>query len=149
MLSHSNILTKYEISDRYRKDYLQLRPDFNPSLAFKTPTRMMAIGFTPTFHQPHNARPSNNTGPRGEGLLMTFDRDKYRNHVALLNLPQEQEDQLLDDLWALSEALVDQSLSSPFYPLQLALTCEAFDAVEKAIVLESQHTPTKKEETCP
>lgn len=148
MLSHSNILTKYNKSDRYGKDYLQTRPDFNPPLAFKTPTRMMAIGFTPTFHQPHIARPSSNTGMRGEGLLMTFDRDKYRDHIKPLNLPQEQEDQLLDDLWALSEALVDQSLSSPFYPLQLALTCEAFDAVEKAIVLESQHTPTKKEETC-
>lgn len=149
MLSHSNILTKQKISDRDRKDYLQLRPDFSPPLAFKTPTRMMAIVFYLTFHQPHNARPSSNTGLREEGPSMTFDRDKYRDHITPLNLPQKQEDQLLDDLWALSEALVDQSLSSPFYPLQLALTCEAFDAVEKAIVLESQHTPTKKEEPCP
>jgi hypothetical protein len=80
---------------------------------------------------------------------MTFNRDQYRKHIAPLKLSPEQEDQLLDELWALSEALVDQSLASPFYPLQLALTYEAFDAVERAIVLESQHTPTNKEKSCP
>lgn len=148
MVSRSKTLTKFIIPDRFRKEYLQLRPKFIPPSALDAPTRMMAFGFSLTFHQPHNARPDSTIGLRGEGLSMTFDRDKYRKHIAPLNLLPEQEDQLLDDLWALSEALVDQSLTSPFYPLQLAITCEAFDAVERAIVLESQNTPKKKEEPC-
>ncbi|MEP1932149.1 MAG: hypothetical protein ABJO52_20975 [Nisaea sp.] len=76
---------------------------------------------------------------------MTFDLERYRKHLAPLNLTAEQEDELMRDLWSITETLVDQSLSSPFYPLQLSVACEAFDALEDTIALESQKQPKTEE----
>lgn len=76
---------------------------------------------------------------------MTFDLERYRAHIAPLNLTREQEDELLHDLWTMTEALLDQSIASPTYPLQFAIACEAFDALEEAIALESKETTTKEE----
>ena len=76
---------------------------------------------------------------------MTFDQERYRPHLAPLKLTTEQEDELLRDLWAITEALVDESLSSPIYPLQLAIACKAFDSLEAAIAVESQNTSNTEE----
>lgn len=81
---------------------------------------------------------------------MTFDLERYRAHIAPLNLPKDQEDQLLRDLWAMSEALLDLTITAPTYPLQFALTKQAFDAIEEALALVSEETPRKTEEaSCP
>lgn len=149
MLSRYKYLFFTHKYDTNRKAYLQLRPNFAPRLALIEPTRAMVHVFTSNPFQPLSMRPVGKIGPHGKDYFMTFNRDQYRDHIAPLKLPREQEDKLLDDLWALSEALVDQSLTSPFYPLQLALTSQAFDAVERAIVLESKLTPEKKEKPCP
>lgn len=76
---------------------------------------------------------------------MTFDPERYRAHIAPLKLTREQENELLDDLWKITEALVDQSFTSPTYPLQFALAYEAFDAVERALAVESEETATETE----
>ncbi len=77
---------------------------------------------------------------------MTFDPQRYRAHLAPLELSREQEDQLLFDLWKLAEGLVDKELVSPTYPLQFTNVCQAFAAVEEAIAVESNTTPNEKEE---
>lgn len=69
----------------------------------------------------------------GEGLFMTFDLEPYREHLAPLNLTTEQEDELLHDLWTITESLVDETITSPTYPLKLAIACKAFDSLEEAI----------------
>ncbi|WP_093804439.1 hypothetical protein [Stappia sp. ES.058] len=48
------------------------------------------------------------------------------------------------DLWAITETLVDQSLSLPFYPLQLSVACEVFDALEQEIAAEATKAQLKK-----
>lgn len=72
---------------------------------------------------------------------MPFDKEKYRAHLTPLNLSKDKEDQMLDDLWRMSEALVDMSITSPLYPLQFALTKSVFDSVEETIALESKDKP--------
>jgi len=68
---------------------------------------------------------------------MTFDPERYRADLKPLNLPREQEDQLIADLWQITQVLYD-SLDDPhFYPLHLAIANEAFDAVAKAIEVQS------------
>jgi len=79
---------------------------------------------------------------------MTFDLERYRAHIAPLNLDKEQEDELLRDLWGMTEALVDQCFTSPTYPLQLAITKQAFDAIEEALALVSKETEKQEEVTC-
>lgn len=75
---------------------------------------------------------------------MTFDLERYRAHIAPLKLTTEQEDELLRDLWAITEALVDQSLAaSPTYPQQLAIACNAFDAFEQAVAVQSDDQHNK------
>ncbi|MBL6432026.1 MAG: hypothetical protein HPM95_16355 [Alphaproteobacteria bacterium] len=78
-----------------------------------------ADGFLFKFIQPHDVRRSaclsGKAGPHGKGLLMTFDLERYRAHIAL-NLPREQEDELLRDLWSMTEALVDQSFTARLTP---------------------------------
>ncbi|PCJ06659.1 MAG: hypothetical protein COB16_13090 [Rhodobacteraceae bacterium] len=76
---------------------------------------------------------------------MTFDLERYREHLAPLNLTTEQEDELLHDLWTITEALVDETITSPTYPLKLAIACKAFDSLEEAIAVESKSI-TKEEE---
>ena len=76
---------------------------------------------------------------------MTFDLKRYRAHVAPLKLTREQEDDLLRDLWSITETLVDQSLCSPTYPQQLAIACAAFDAFNKAVAIGSDKTTTEEE----
>ncbi|CAE7394299.1 unnamed protein product, partial [Symbiodinium microadriaticum] len=82
---------------------------------------------------------------RGKGFFMTFDLERYRAHIAPLNLDKEQEDELLRDLWGMTEALVDQCFTSPTYPLQLAITKQAFDAIEEALALVSKETEKEEE----
>lgn len=77
---------------------------------------------------------------------MTFDPERYRAHIAPLKLTHEQENELLSDLWKITEVLVDQSILSPTYPLQFAIACQAFDAVEQAIAVESEEANTTREE---
>ena len=146
MLSYYFLLTFRNNYERNRNSCLQVRPDFSPPLASDEPMRERMQVFQFNFFQPHIVRRSvsvlGSGEPRGKGLFMTFDLDRYRAHIAPLNLPKEQEDELLRDLWAMSEALVDQSFASPTYPLQLAITKSAFDAIEEALVLVSSDTTT-------
>ncbi|MEM9129333.1 MAG: hypothetical protein AAGA97_06385 [Pseudomonadota bacterium] len=78
-------------------------------------------------------------------MSMTFNRERYRAHIAPLNLTREKEDALLDDLWSVAEALFDLPPSAPTYPLQMSVACQAFDALEQAIAVESEHTQTDTE----
>ncbi|TLP43440.1 hypothetical protein FDK21_17980 [Cohaesibacter sp. CAU 1516] len=82
---------------------------------------------------------------------MTYDRERYRKHLAPLKLTKKAEDTILDELWILTENLARQSRTAPLYPLQFALVAEAFDAVERAIALESKENTTtrEEEEACP
>lgn len=145
MLSYSKILTILNYSDRYRTIFPQLRPDFRPPSAFTAPTRGGGRIFLFISTQPHDVRRSvslsGKAGPHGKGLSMTFDLERYRAHIAPLNLPRDQEDELLRDLWAMSEALFDLTITAPTYPLQLAITKEAFDAIEEALALVSKDGP--------
>lgn len=149
MVTHSKVLTISVFSDSFRNSYLQLRPDFRPRLASVEPTRTGGRVFLFNHFNPHNARlsdPSSGTeGLRGKGIFMTFNLERYRAYVAPLKLTREQEDELLKDLWAITEVLVDQSLSSPVYPLQLMIACDAFDALEQAIAVESKSTQIEEE----
>uniref|UniRef100_UPI003BAB55D5 hypothetical protein n=1 Tax=Stappia sp. TaxID=1870903 RepID=UPI003BAB55D5 len=79
---------------------------------------------------------------------MTFDLERYRAHIAPLNLDKAQEDELLRDLWCMTEALLDQCFTAPTYPLQLAITKQAFDAIEEALALVSKETEKEEEVTC-
>ena len=72
---------------------------------------------------------------------MTFDLERYRAYVAPLGFTREQEDELLRDLWAITETLVDQSLTSSTYPQQLAIACNAFDAFEQAVAVNLDNQP--------
>jgi hypothetical protein len=150
MLSYSKTLTILHFFATNRKSYLQLRPDFSPRSALSAPAQEEGCAFSIHSYQPHSARLfvsfSGTEAPRGKGTFMTFDLERYRAHIAPLNLTTQQEDELLRDLWSITEALVDQSFSSPTYPLQLAVACEAFDALEDAIAVESRKE-TKTEET--
>lgn len=145
MVSHSKILTILNTSGRFRKIYLQLCPNFRPCPAPNEPARMPTHVFLFNYLKPHSAWPSSMTGLRGKDILMTFDLEQYRAHVAPLKLGRAKEDELLRDLWKITEALVDQSISSPTYPLQLAIACEAFDSLEQAIALESKSISIKEE----
>lgn len=134
--------------EHYRNYYLQLYPDFDPRLALNEPTRTMVHVFIFNSFQLQNMRPIGTIGPHGKDLFMTFDREQYRAHISPLKLTKQQEDDLLTELWNIAETLVDQSFSSPAYPLQLVIACEAFDAVEQAIAGKLQTEPTKEEELC-
>ncbi|MGD1888371.1 MAG: hypothetical protein ACFB01_14855 [Cohaesibacteraceae bacterium] len=134
--------------EQSRNIYLQLRLLSAPSFAGDRPKRMLWRVYFRHFDQPHNLRltdPNSGTaGPHGKGILMTFDLERYRSHVAPLGLSQAQEDELLRDLWAITETLVDQALTSPAnYPQHLAIACSAFDAFEQAVALGSEdyHQP--------
>lgn len=145
MVTHSKTLTISNVPDINRKYYLQVRLNFRPRLASDKPTWKTTHVFLFNYFKPQYAQPIGMIGPRGKGLFMTFNLERYRAHVAPLKLNREQEDELLRDLWKITEALVDQSLSSPTYPLQLAIACQAFDALEQAIALESNSLSSEEE----
>lgn len=154
MLSYYILLTFRSECEKYKSEFLQMRPDFRPPLALNEPARgsgrIFLFHFTQHFDVRRSVSLPGSGEPRGKGLFMTFDLERYRVHIAPLNLPKEQEDELLRDLWAMSEALVDQSFTSPTYPLQLAITMTAFDAIEEALALVSKETTIQEEEaTCP
>ncbi|WP_395173302.1 hypothetical protein [Roseibium alexandrii] len=154
MLSYYFLLTFRNDCEKNKNEFLQMRPDFRPPLASDEPTRGSGRIFLFHFTQQFDVRrsvPLPGSGePCGKGISMTFDLERYRADIAPLNLPKEQEDELLRDLWAMSEALVDQSFISPTYPLQLALTRSAFDAIEEALALVSKEPQNKEEEvSCP
>ena len=156
MLSCYFLLTFWNFCEKIRNKHLQLRPDFRPPLASDEPTRgerrIFLFHFTQQFDVRRSVPMPGFGEPCGKGIFMTFDLERYRTHIAPLNLPKDQEDELLRDLWAMSEALVDQSFASPTYPLQLAVTKTAFDAIEEALALVStetdanNHHKTEKEE---
>ena len=89
--------------------------------------------------------------PHGKDYFMTYDRESYRKHLAPLKLPKDQENIILDELWTLTDNLARQARTAPLYPLQFALVSETFDAIERAIALESkENTKTREEEeSCP
>lgn len=139
--------------EQNRNKYLQLRLNSDPRFASDWPTRALLHAYFKHFYQPYSVRlghpNSGAAGPHGKGILMTFDLERYRAHVAPLGLSQAQENELLRDLWAITEALVDQSLAaSPTYPQQLAIACNAFDAFEQAVAVgsEDQHTKGHQDE---
>ena len=148
MVTHYKYLHISNYCDIYRKSSLQLRPDFDPQSALNVPTRTTTHVFILYLFQLQNMQPGGTIGSHGKDLFMTFDQERYRAYVAPLNLTKQKEDELLCELWKIAEALVDQSLSSPTYPLQLAIACEAFDALEQAIELESNEKQKTKEELC-
>lgn len=134
--------------EQNRNIYLQLRLYSAPSFAGDRPRRLLWRVYFKHFTQPQSVRlghsNSGAAGPHGKGIFMTFDLERYRAHVAPLGLSQAQEDELLRDLWAITEALVDQSLAaSPTYPQQLAVACNAFDAFEQAVAVQSEDQHTK------
>lgn len=71
-----------------------------------------------------------------------FDAEHYRDYLAPLELTREQEDELLRDLWAVTETLVDQSFFDPFYPQQFAIAAGAFRALDEAVAVESKEAKT-------
>lgn len=72
-----------------------------------------------------------------------LDCERYRAYIAPLGLSRDQEDELLRDLWAITEALVDQSFASPStYPQQFAIAASAFDALDNAIAVKSKKQAT-------
>jgi hypothetical protein len=74
-----------------------------------------------------------------------LDCERYRAYIAPLGLSREQEDELLRDLWAITEALVEQSFaSSPTYPQQFANAANAFGALDRAVAVESNRQTNPK-----
>ncbi|QFT34337.1 hypothetical protein FIV00_27825 [Labrenzia sp. THAF82] len=76
--------------------------------------------------QDHHAQPA------------VLDCEQYRAYIAPLGLSRKQEDELLRDLWAITETLVDQCFTSPTYPQQFAIATHAFRALDDAVAVESQ-----------
>lgn len=157
MVSYSNLsiifLDSTQNIEQIGNINLFLRLDFAPRFASDWPTRALWRVYFIHFYQPYSVRLGHPkcgaAGPLGKGILMTFDLERYRAHVAPLKLIPEQEDELLRDLWAIMETLVDQSLAaSPTYPQQLDIACNAFDAFEQAVAVQSedQHQEGQKEE---
>ncbi|MEO0797535.1 MAG: hypothetical protein AAFX93_20490 [Verrucomicrobiota bacterium] len=68
---------------------------------------------------------------------MNFDLERYRADLAPLNLSRDKEDQLIQDLWQIVQVLYDNLGDPNFYPLHLAIANEAFDALAKAIEVQS------------
>lgn len=130
--------TNFKIFETLTDQSAHVRPMFRPRMALNQPARAMMHVFYSIQFQPQHMRPGGSAGPHGKGLFMTFDRERYRGHLAPLKLSQDQEDDLLDDLWSISETLVDQSLCSPTYPLHLAIADSAFRALDEAIAVHSQ-----------
>lgn len=95
--------------------------------------------------------------PRRKDIAMTeqtaepgiFDAEQYRDYLAPLELSREQEDELLRDLWAITETLVDQSFSDPLYPQQFAIAAGAFRALDEAVALASKEAKTTKPSSHP
>ena len=135
-----------------------VRPNFDPRFALSEPTRSLTHVFIFNAFQQQDMRllvyPNGWQEPYGKDDFMTFDLEQYRKHLAPLKLPKEQENAILDELWPLAEHLARASreaASNPLYPLQFALVAETFDAVERAIALESKENTKarEEEETCP
>lgn len=145
MTSHYNIWTNPKFSESIEIIFLEMHPNFRPRTAFNEPARSVGRAFLFHLIQPQNMRPGGTAGPRGKGMFMTFDRERYRAHIAPLKLTREKEDELLDDLWLVAEALYDLSPSAPTYPLQMSVAHQAFDALKQAIAVESGHTQTETE----
>lgn len=93
--------------------------------------------------------------PRRKDIAMTkitqhhqlFDIEKYRAHLAPLELPKAQEDELLFELWKIAETLVDQSFSDPFYPHQFTAAANAFNAVNEAVAVKLDKQPNNQHQT--
>jgi hypothetical protein len=157
-----NCLDYFLNREQYRNKYLEVRPHFgiwfDPRFAANDPKAIVtglfyAIAFelkikawfpahldcTPVqlssarlrrkefaMTQDHHAQPA------------VLDCDEYRAYIAPLGLSREQEDELLRDLWAITETLVDQCFTCPTYPQQFAIATNAFRALDDAVAVESE-----------
>lgn len=154
-ITYSNLLTFSNIFDSIGISSLYVRPNFAPRFALNEPTRTITHVFIFNAFQHQDMRlyvnPHGWQEPYGKEIFMTYDRERYRKHLAPLKLPEEQENILLDELWTLTDNLARQARTAPLYPLQFALVAETYDAIERAIELESKENATEreKEEPCP
>jgi hypothetical protein len=165
-------LTDFKICETNRTTYLQVRLHFgswsDPCFAASDPMRAHAGVFYSIaltlikawFSAALVCRSLQSTSakPRRKEIAMTdhntepqvFDLEDYRAYLAPLELPRETEDELLCDLWAIAEALVDQSFSDPLYPQQFAVAAGAFRALDDAIAVKSKEpAPNTTQTTTP
>ena len=157
-LTHSNLLIISNFCGKLGIYTPYVRPHFAPCLALIEPTRSMTHVFILNAFQQQDMRLRVQSHgwqePYGKDNFMTYDRERYRKHLAPLKLPIERENSILDELWPLAEHLARvsrEAATNPLYPLQFALVAEAFDAVERAIALESKENTKarEEEEACP
>lgn len=159
-------LTILKIYETNRNIHLQLRPHFGLwfDLRFSAndPTEAAAGVFLSIAFKPLEAwflacliqrsLLAASAKPRRKDVAMTdninepqlFDAEKYRAHLAPLELTHEQENALLHELWTIAETLVDQSFSSAIYPHQFTVAASAFNAVNDAVAVESKDHQTNQ-----
>ncbi|MEQ8306913.1 MAG: hypothetical protein RIA09_10150 [Hoeflea sp.] len=157
-----NCLDYSQNSEQYRNKYLEVRPHFgvlvDPRFAANNPkARMTGVFYAIAFelkikawfpaHLDCTPVQLSSARPRRKEFAMTHDPDaqpaildceEYRRYIAPLGLSRKQEDDLLHDLWAITETLVDQCFTSPTYPQQFAIAAHAFRALDDAVALKSQ-----------
>lgn len=168
-----NYLAFYQNREHYRNKYLEVRPHFgvlvDPRFAVNDPKARMtgvfyAIAFEPKIkawfpaHLDCTSVQLSSARPRRKEFAMkhhyhpqpaVLDCDEYRAYIAPLGLSREQEDELLRDLWAITETLVDQCFTSPTYPQQFTIAAHAFRALDDAVAIKSkeQHETDTVRET--
>ena len=79
-------------------------------------------------------------------MFMTFDLERYRSELAPLRLSQEQEDELLSDLWTIAQIAFDQLEDPEFFPLHCQLAQGTIDAIEAELEVESRKQSAETEE---
>ncbi|AEI93880.1 hypothetical protein RLO149_c018920 [Roseobacter litoralis Och 149] len=82
--------------------------------------------------------------PRGKDIAMTYDPEKYRASLAHRNLPKDQEDATLDDLWSISQTLVDRAIARR-YPHLSAQSVLLSDPLAHPNQVDCDHSPQTKE----
>ncbi len=162
-------LTLFKICETNRNIHLQLRPHFgfwfDPRFTASDPMKASAGVFYSIAFKPLKAwslayygcrsLQTASAKPRRKDIAMTettqhhqlFDTEKYRAHLAPLELPKAQEDELLFELWKIAETLVDQSFSDPFYPHQAIVAANAFNAVNEAVGIKLDDQQNNRKQT--
>lgn len=163
-----NYLAFSQNREHYRNKYLEVRPHFgvlvDPRFAVNNPkARMTGVFYAIAFelkikawfpaHLDCTSVQLSSARPRRKEFSMTqnhqahpavLDCDEYRAFIAPLGLSREQEDDLLRDLWAITETLVDQCFMSPTYPQQFAIASQAFRTLDYAVAIKSEEKQTNK-----
>lgn len=158
----SNYLAFSQNREQYRNKYLEVRPHFgvlvDPRFAVNDPrARVTGVFYAIAFelkikawfpaHLDCTSVQLSSARPRRKEFAMTQDHhpqpavldcDEYRAYIAPLGLSREQEDELLRDLWAITETLVDQCFTSPTYPQQFTIAAYALRALDDAVAVRSQ-----------